>query len=183
MCLCAYSTGHAQAEKNVIKAAYLRNVMNFANWPAGTFKSSNADFQIGFAGTDPEMEGSLEMAFEKLNYRIQNRRVNIRIFRTPGALEVFLGNKGANGCQAIFLPTSETVRAKQWIDVVGNKPVLLFSEDPGFIDAGGSICLTPNPRVKGRFYYTIHTQRLQKQKIRFTTQFLRMRSAVKTISK
>lgn len=129
------------------------------------------------------MEESLEMAFEKLNYRIQNRTVLIQTFRNPGALAEHLGNNGARGCQAIYMPKAETARAKQWLEVVGKKPVILFSEDPAFIDAGGSICLTPNPRAKGRFYYTIHTQRLKTQKIRFNSEFLRMRSAVKTISK
>ena len=47
----------------IIKAAYVRNALNFAEWLKGTFPSRNTPFKLGVAGNPTEMMQSLELAF------------------------------------------------------------------------------------------------------------------------
>jgi hypothetical protein len=50
------------SETHVIKAAYLRNALNFARWPRGDFPGPRSDFVIGFAGEDEKLLNSLRLA-------------------------------------------------------------------------------------------------------------------------
>ena len=169
-------------EKEVIKAAYLRNALNFARWPNRTFPSPATHFQLGIAGETPEMEASLRLAFEQLNHRIQNRKVILRKFKNAGELLEALKSKGGRACNALFIPTSEKENFQKWIQAAQNHAILLISDDPDFIDQGGTTSLTPNPNVPNRYIYNIHIKRLRAGQIHFTTEFLRIRSAVRTLS-
>lgn len=97
------------------------------------------------------MTQSLELAFNKLGYRIQNRDVEVLNFPTPGDIEKAL-NETPYACHALFLPLSETERAAEWVKVTSKLPILLISEQPDFLHKGGEVALAPNQVKPGRFY-------------------------------
>jgi len=173
----------AQNEKSIIKAAYIRNALNFAHWPKKTFPSQGSSFQLGIAGKAPELEASLQLAFEKLNHRIQNRKVHLIKLGTPQAFSDLITKSGSRSCNALFLPSSEKENFLKWLQVAGKHSILLMSDDPEFIDQGGTFSLSPKDNTPNRYMYVIHVKKLRARKIRFNSEFLRLRSAVKIISK
>jgi len=173
----------AQNEKSIIKAAYIRNALNFAHWPKKTFPSQGSSFQLGIAGEAPELEASLRLAFDKLNHRIQNRKVHLIKLGTPQAFSDLITKSGSRSCNALFLPSSENENFAKWLKAAGSQPVLLMSDDPEFIDQGGTFSLSPKDNTPNRYVYAIHVKKLRARKIRFNAEFLRLRSAVKIISK
>lgn len=178
----AASDAQEQQELDIIKAAYLRNVLNYAHWQKGTFENSNSSFSIAVAGKESSLTTTLRQAFGKLQFRIGNRPARLTLFDTPEDLKVSLSEKD-NQYQVLYIQESEGERLKDWIDAVGDKPTLLFSDLPQFLEKGGDIALSPNPKVEKRFIYTIHLPHLKKRGIRLENEFLRLRSVVKTISK
>lgn len=169
----------ANTDANVVKAAYLRNAFNQAYWPEAAFKGQNSPFLIGIAHKAPEIEHSLNMAFGKLGYRIQGRKVGIQVFKTPDDL----AKTGRNPCHALFLPPAATAKSKDWTKAAEGKPILMISDDPGFARKAGDISLVPNPDSPGRFIYHVNTKRLNAKGIRLNSGFLRLRTAVKDISR
>jgi len=169
-------------DTHVIKAAYLRNAFNFARWPGDAFASSTSRFEIGFVGKDEKLENSLRLAFEKLQYRVQDRSVRLTHHDTP---EEFLESQKNNGtsCHVLFLSSTEKESLKSWVQACEKKPVLLISDHPDFQDFGGHVWITPNPKAKGRYIYNVHLPNLKSCNLRFTAEFLRLRSAVNVISK
>ena len=172
----------AQQDTQVIKAAYIRNVLNFARWPNQTFASTHTPFRLALVGNDKELEASLRLAFEQLNHRIQNRKVELVLFKTPEELKDKVSTQGSRTCHALFIPTSEEDKT-EWINTVKLHPILLISDDPKFVENGGTVSLVPKEDTPNRYIYHIHLKRLRTQKLRFHAEFLRIRSAVKIISK
>lgn len=170
-------------DPNIIKAAYLRNALNFADWPNGTFPSRNSPFILGLAGQEDELETSLRLAFGQLNFRIQNRAVQIRVFKNAGGLAEAVGKEGVRACQALFIPATFKADYPFWIKAAGNHPILLISDDASFTDQGGALSLLPSPKQKGRFIYNIQLKHLRVRRLRFNKEFLRIRSSIKVISK
>lgn len=167
-------------ETHVVKAAYFRNAFNFARWPSRAFPNKTSRFEIGYAGEDKELEQSLQLAFEKLQYRVQNRSVRLTSFDAPEALEKQLEQSPA--IHALIISASEKDQLDDWMQACGNQPILLISDHPEFSEAGGHVWMTPNPKIKGRYIYNVHLPNLKSSKIRFTNEFLRLRSAVNVIS-
>ena len=174
---------HAASEEDIIKAAYLRNALNYANFPKEAFPSPSSPFQIGIAGEASSLKKSMNLAFEELGHRIQARAVKILSFQDPTALSNHASKPGRNSCHAVLLPESEGARIHEWLEALGESSILMISDDPGFIDKGGAVSLVPNPDSKGRYLYNIHTQRLRSRGIRFNSGFLRIRSTVKVVDK
>ena len=170
-------------QESVIKAAYIRNALNFARWPNQTFESTNTPFRLGLAGNEKELEQSLQLAFGQLNHRIQNRKVELRFFRTQEELTNELKKNGSRTCHALFIPASEGEKVEAWIDAVHKLPIFMISCDVEFIEKGGTVSLVPKKDTPNRFMYHIHVRRLRTQNLRFNAEFLRIQSAVKIISK
>lgn len=128
------------------------------------------------------MRKNFRLAFEKLGLRILNRSVKVITFDTPDELAGYIGQPDGGTCHVLYIPASETLHAKEWIQVTGTKPIPLFSDDPGFIGLGGDVSLVPHPSAPGRFQYHLHKSRLTEKNIRFNSGFLRLRSTVKVIT-
>lgn len=171
------------SETHVIKAAYLRNALNFARWPRGDFPGPRSDFVIGFAGEDEKLQNSLRLAFEQLNYRVQDRRVKLIHFATPEEFETAINNLQSAPIQVLFVTENANEQLKDWVEICGKLPILLISDHPDFHEAGGHVTLTPNPDSEDRYIYRIHLPNLKACKLRFTAEFLRIRTTVNVISK
>lgn len=171
----------ADEQENIVKAAYIRSALNFAEWPRGSYPVGSGHFRLGIAGKSREIEKQYRIAFEKLGHRILNRSVEILSFDSPDKLSDYLGQPESS-CHALFVPASEASRSKEWIQAAGKRPIPLFSDDPEFISNGGDAMLIPYPTSPGRFQYHIHTNRLKAKKIRFNSGFLRLRTTVKVVS-
>jgi len=171
-----------QKEHNVIKAAYLRNALSYAHWPKGTFPDNNANLEIVVAGKEKELALTLQTAFQNLNYRIKERKVKVHHRTNPLQLRELL-KAPDNVVHVLFIRFGEKDRFEEWIQTVGDRPILIISDHPHFLDFGGMVSLSLNPRVKKRFLYHIHLPRLKARGIRFENQFLRMKSVANLISK
>lgn len=171
---------HADKVDSITKAAYIRNALNFAEWPKGTFPSKSDPVILGVAGDARQIEKSFRLAFEKLGHRIQNRKVVIKGFDDPMELAAALLKDGARACQAIYLPAS--LETRNWIQTLGKHPVILVSDEEDFIAQGGEVSLSPKPGAEGRYLYDIHIQRLKARGLRFNSSFLRIRKAVRIVN-
>jgi len=173
----------AATELAVIEAAYIRNALNYARWPKGSYQDQKIPFRLAIAGNAEALKQSFDMAFNKLNYRIQDCSVQLLHFPSPATLAKEISVKGKGTCQALFIPKSEKVQLKEWIRVTKDLPILLISDEPDFIKTGGEVALVPNPQTPKRFYYIIHSKRLESKNLRFSLEFLRLRNPVKVISR
>ena len=184
--LCSAFSGNSHTlrgagEKHVIKAAYFRNAFNFARWPGDAFPSKTSRFEIGYAGKDEDLAQSLQLAFETLQYRVQNRSVRLTSFATPEALEKQL--EQSPPLHVLIISESVKDQLADWIQPCANQAILLVSDHPDFSEASGHVWITPNPKLEDRYVYNVHLPNLKPSQIRFTKEFLRLRSAVNVISK
>ena len=169
-------------EHDIIKAAYLRNALKFTHWPKGTFKDTNSKVMIAVAGRQTSFSKALTQAFRNLNFQIGNRRAKIIKYNNVEEFKFAL-EESNTGFQVLYVQESEKERTQEWLGAVKDQNVLLFSDSEGFLNKGGMISLTPNPKVEKRYIYNIHLPSLKAKGIRLENQFLRLRSVVNIISK
>jgi hypothetical protein len=169
-------------EQDIIKAAYLRNALKFTHWPKGTFKDTNSKVMIAVAGRQTSFSKALTQAFRNLNFQIGNRRAKIIQYNNVEEFKFAL-EESNTGFQVLYVQESEKERTPEWLDAVKDQNVLLISDSVDFLNKGGMISLTPNPKVEKRYIYNIHLPRLKTKGIRLENQFLRLRSVVNIISK
>jgi YfiR/HmsC-like len=108
-----------------IKAAYLLNFARFVEWP------------IAVPGTEPVVIGILghDSIAAALESTVRGKKINgrpIRIVEFPSSGRI-------NRCDILFVPRSESKRARPaLVDLVG-KPVLVVGDARGFLNEGGTI--------------------------------------------
>ncbi|HEV2646456.1 MAG TPA: YfiR family protein [Acidobacteriaceae bacterium] len=109
-----------------VEAAYLYNFGKFIEWPASP-DPANAPFSICVVGKD-DFAATLDSLVH--NDTINGRAI---VARQLASIE------DANGCQILFLGTSEQPRLARDLDAIKERSILTVSTIPGFVDRGGMI--------------------------------------------
>ena len=107
-----------------VKAAYLYNFAKFVEWPAESFSSASAPFEICIFGRD---------SFgEMLQNLTRGKQVNGRSFRIRSGV-------AASSCHILFVSTSVTRQFQTILQGLQGRSVLIVGESEGFIERGGMI--------------------------------------------
>lgn len=110
-----------------VKAAFLYNFAKFANWPGGTFRGPDSPLVIGVVGGDPFRE-ALERGVA--GKTVGGRPFAVRRVRDPVT---------DPGSHILFVAAGESRRLPRLLEQLGDAPVLLVGETPGFASDGGVI--------------------------------------------
>lgn len=114
-------------EEYQVKAAFLYQFTKFIEWPSDAFPDANAPFSICVAGADP-FGNTLNQVFQQKT--VGQRRLELRRSAHGEDLQ---------GCQILFISTSERKRFLAILDKVKGTPVVTVSESDRFMQAGGTI--------------------------------------------
>lgn len=116
------------SREHTIKAGYLGEFGKFVTWPNNALAGKQAPFVIGMLGPNPFGQNLDKIARTK---QVQGRQIEIRQFLTV---------TDYNGCHILFV--GNQVNAAQRAAIVkkiGNAPVLVVGETPGFALTGAVI--------------------------------------------
>jgi len=111
-----------------VKAAYLYNFAKFVEWPAASFSSVSAPFQICIFGPDPFGD-----ALQNLT---RGKQVNGRSFEI---LDGVTAAAQAGSCHILFVSTSASRQFEAILHGLQGRSVLIVGESQGFVGQGGMI--------------------------------------------
>jgi hypothetical protein len=109
-----------------VKAAYLKNFVQFVDWPADSAGAPNEPYPICVLGADPfgaALDGAL--SGESVNHHplIPRRLANA---------------KQATSCRVLYI-SSDEAEVRRGLSAVENASILTVSDYPEFLDRGGMI--------------------------------------------
>lgn len=108
-----------------LKAAFLRYVAKFVEWPESSL--SESAINICVLGQVPSFQG-----LNSINGKIVNDR-------TLTVLKISKVAEADNHCQILFVTKTEQDNMKAILAAIQNKPILGFGDMDGFAEAGGSM--------------------------------------------
>ena len=114
-------------KEHELKAAFLYNFTKFVEWPTNSFSDNNAPFVVAVAGESPCRAELDKIAKER---KVNGRNLVIKSVTTPEAVA---------GAHALFIPATQDLRVKDWLDAVRNRNVLTVGESDLFRKHGGII--------------------------------------------
>jgi len=113
------TAGHAKAQLSreyQLKAVFLYNFVQFAEWPANTVADDKSPIIIGIVGTDPF--GAV------LEQTIHGETVGGH----PLAVQHFPRVADIKTCHLLFIPHSETRHTDEILKTIADKPVLTVAD-------------------------------------------------------
>jgi uncharacterized protein DUF4154 len=155
--------GQGQVEYEV-KAAFLYNFAKFVQWPPDAV-SSGASTRLCILGRDP-FGSLLESGFGGKTIGEKP----IEIGRTSDARQL-------NGCQIVFVSTSERGQAATILEALSARPILTVSEIPGFTELGGMVNFYIEDR---RIRFEINPKSAARSGLRISSQLLKLSRIVDT---
>ena len=122
-----------------VKAAFLFNFAQFAEWPARAFPGTRAPLVIGILGEDPFGAYLDELVKGE---KVGERPLTVRRCRDP---------KDVAGCHILFISRSEADRLEQIMPPLKGQSVLTVSDADAFTRQGGLVRLvTDNGKIRLR---------------------------------
>ncbi|HEX7369514.1 MAG TPA: YfiR family protein [Rhodanobacteraceae bacterium] len=113
--------------ENAVKATYLYKLAPFVQWPAGTFASSDAPFEICVVGGNP-FDHFLDKA-------IAGRKLGTHPFAVR-----WLGDAAtADDCQIVFIAEPDADATRAALQVFAGKPVLTVTDTGTSNDVGSVV--------------------------------------------
>lgn len=117
--------GKQESREYHLKAAFLRYVAKFVEWPENAIPEKEVNLCI--LGQIPSFDG-----FRSINGKIVNDR-EIKVSKINDF-------KSADGkCQLLFISKTEEEKVKNIIEYYNKKPVLTFGDMPDFAKLGGGM--------------------------------------------
>jgi hypothetical protein len=123
----AADTRPAVSAEYQVKAAFLFNFAQFAEWPATAFPKTDAPIVIGVLGENPF--GTYLDALVR-GEKIDGRALVVRQCRDLAE---------AKGCQLLFVSRSEGRRLEEIVEKLKGRSVLTVSDVDAFATAGGMV--------------------------------------------
>ncbi len=119
------ANAQAQAREYNLKAAFLKNVASFSNWPiAASISDTSQPFVIGVIGRNPFGE-VLESTFETV--RIRGKRVEFLYSSSVEDIPV---------CHLLFIAENMRRGLDEILAFISDKPILAVSDTRGFAERG-----------------------------------------------
>jgi hypothetical protein len=125
--LCLAQGAFAQSSEYKLKAAYLCRLVDFIDWPADAFATSNSPLVIGVLGRDPFGSALDDLAAGQVS---KGRRLEIRRYNSVADI---------HNCQALYIGASEAPRMKSILHDLEGKEMLTVSDMDDFASRGGII--------------------------------------------
>lgn len=155
----ALSVNAAAAELSEydIKSGMLYNFTNFIEWPDGSLDNTNT-LSVCIAG-----DNSSNRFFYRLNGKpYKNRTIVVRQIREPGS---------ANGCNLLFIDTSEVNQLSAYLKMAQRKSILTVSDIDEFAALGGIIGFIEQD---GKVRFEINLDSAHQSKIKISSQLLKL---------
>lgn len=106
-----------------LKAAFLYRFTDYVEWA-----NNNSDlFTVGVLGESP------------ITYFLNEIARNKMIKKKPMIIKQCDGLNEAGSCQVLFVPKNSTIPIETILSWIGNKQVLIITEQPGFATKGAHI--------------------------------------------
>lgn len=138
-----------------VKAAYLYKFLSFVEWPAGAFAEAGSPIVIGVAGDEQVLTELQRMLPERT---VQGRALQARKVQ-PG---------DATSPLHVLLVGSRLTR-HPWLGRLNDQPVLLVTDAPGGLEAGGVINFL---RVEGRVRFEVSLAAAERSGVRLSSRML-----------
>ena len=150
-----------------VKAAFLLNFAQFADWPPEAFPDSGSPFVIGVLGKDP-FGAALDQVVARETVR--RRPVVVRRFR-----EV----QDVDACQILYIGDSETPRLAPILAALAGRPLLTVGDAKTFAERGGVIQFV---LADNRIRLRINTAAAKAANLSISSQLLRQAEIVEAKS-
>lgn len=147
-------SGYTQNAK--LKAVVLYSFTRYVLWPES---ASTGDFEIKILGASGLEDELKVMAQSK---KVGNR--NIRVTRVEDT-----GDIGT--CHILVIPTSQSARLEEMLGFLGNRPVLVVTEEPGLGAQGSDINFVDRD---GRLAFELNQASVNKRKLKVSTELTRL---------
>ena len=160
---------HAQDSKPSeyeIKAAFLYNFAKFVDWPVESFRDDSSNLTLGILGVDP-FGPALDTIKDKT---VRGRKITIKRSKNMEDLK---------GCHILFVSASEKGNLKQILNGLRDSNVLTVSEIERFANLGGIVNFI---RVDNKIQFEINPEAAQRNKLKISSQLLRLARIVATES-
>lgn len=163
-----------------VKAAFLYNFLQFADWPEEKLADSNEPIIIGIIGNNP-----FGNAFEPVkDKKVKGRAVVIKRFNGLEELkksadknkpESVQETETLTKCHLLFICSSEQKNLKEIIDTVKDRSVLTVGEMEGFLESGGIInWFVEDKKIR----FEINTAAAERAKLKIRSNLLRLAKRV-----
>lgn len=146
--------GYSQNEK--LKAVVLYSFTRYVLWPES---ATTGDFEIKILGNSGLEEELKIMAQSK---KVGNR--NIRVTRVNGAGDI-------GSCHILVIPVSQSARLEEMLVALGDRPVLVVTEEPGLGAKGSDINFVDRD---GRLAFELNQASVNKRKLKVSTELTRL---------
>ena len=137
-----------------LKAAYLLNFARFIYWPAESFSSKEAEFNVCVYGNDP-FGDNLEYLLSK---KVKNRSIKIN----------YKKDLNIETCHILFVSESDKMNFYKMSSTIP-KNILTVSDVEGFSSKGGMIEFI---RVENKIKFLINVTQSEKSGIKYKSQLL-----------
>jgi len=155
---CALAAPTAQQ----VEAVFLFYFSQFVDWPPGAFADPSSPIVIGVLGEDP-FDGTLDQT-------VAGERVNGR----PIAVRRLKSIADANGCQILYISSSESSQLPQILSALKGRNVLTVSDLDRFVQSGGMIRFV---LIDQRVRLRINPQAAQAAGLKLSSKLLRAAAA------
>jgi hypothetical protein len=153
-------------EEYQVKAAYLYNFGRFVEWPGAA--ANNKPFTICVLGQDP-FGAVLDNTFA--GESINNRKLEARRIAST---------READGCEILFVSSSEAARTKEILTAVEKFRSLTVSDMPNFVANGGMIQFV---LVDNKVRFEVSLKPAQKAGLNFSSQLLKVATSIRKESR
>lgn len=144
-----------------LKAAFLRYVAKFVEWPASALPAGSINICI--LGLVP--------SFDALN-SINGKDANNRTINVTKITEV---NEARGHCQILFVTKTEEENSKKIIDALQNQPILSFGDMDHFAEKGGNMNFYI---LNNRLAIMINPPAVEKAKLKISERMLKVVTVV-----
>ena len=145
-----------------IRAAYLYNFLLLTEWPLEVAGQSKDRIMLAILG-EPEFDSDIFLPIT--GKKIDNKKVVIKHYQKLEEIEEF------EGCFLLYVGLTQAEHLSKIFDAVGDYPVILVSDIPGFLDQGGMIQFITN---ENNLRFMINKKPIDKSGLRISSQILRV---------
>jgi len=142
----------------LIKTALVFNISKFAQWPNGVFSDSRDPILACVAGT-----GAFAEAFVAIEGRtISDRRIDVKRVESPAEFQ---------SCHILVIPSEGFAVVGRHLRKLANRPILMFSDHPGFAQRHGAIEIISKDQ---RIGFKVNIDRLARTRINLSSKVLNL---------
>jgi hypothetical protein len=150
--------GDASREYQV-KAAMICNVMQFVEWPAGTFESDSSPVVVTVVGENPFGSSLEQIAAGK---KIGGRSIAVKYAADASKIQK---------SQVVFVPDSENANINRILEKAGGKGTLTIGEGDNFPWAGGIMRFYTED---GKLRFEINLEASEKAELKLSSKLLKL---------